>query len=89
VDLLAALLAVGVLYIAYFNYLIFKRGWTGSRDRRVRMVGGRSLVTIILYPVATGLFFVSAITSSTNALVLGALTIASGVLIRQFLRIIR
>ena len=88
-ELLAALLAIGALYIAYFNYLIVKRGWTDSQDRRVRLVGRRAFVTMILYAVAAGLFIVSAITSSTNALVLGALTIAAGVLIRQFLRFFR
>ena len=85
-ELLAALLAVGALYIAYFNYVILKRGRAGSQDRRVRLVGRRAFVTMILYAVAAGLFIVSAITSSTNALVFGALTIAAGVLIRQLLR---
>jgi len=89
VDLLAALLAAGALYIAYFNFLIFRRGWTASEDRRARLVGRRSLVTMVLYAVAACLFIVSAITSSTNELVLGALAIAAGVLIRQLLRIFR
>jgi hypothetical protein len=89
VELLSALLAVGALYIAYLNYVILKRGWTGSHDRSVRLVGRRAFVTMILYAVAACLFIVSAITSSTNALVFGALTIAAGVLIRQFLRFFR
>jgi len=88
-DLLAALLAAGALYIVYFNYLIFSRGRSVSQERRVKLVVRRSIVTMILYAAATCLFTVSAITSSTNDLVLGTLTIASGIFIRQLLRMIR
>jgi hypothetical protein len=89
VDLISALLAVGTAYLTYFNYLIFKRSQAGTKARPLVLLGYRSLVAMILFVVATGLFVVSAVTSSEPILAIAAFAMAAGAILRQMLRIIR
>lgn len=88
-DLIAALLAIGMIYSAYFNYVIFKRTRSDTEVRRVRIIGYRFLAGMITSFAAAGLFVISAITSSTGLLISGLMVMVVGMVAIEVLRIVR
>ena len=75
-DLIAALFAVAAAALAYSNLFIVKRLRTGTVTAVSRHTLVKSLVASIAYIVATCLFALSAIESSTTFLIRGTLAVA-------------
>jgi len=85
VDLIAALFAVGTIYLAYFNFLIFKRRRAGTQVRIERIAAFQYVVAMGLYLIATALLIISAVISSTDLLVIAMLLVAAEAISRLVL----
>ena len=70
-DLLAALFAVGTVYMAYFEFIILKRLRSNSEGELASHMRVRYVIQMSAHILATALFALSAIVSTTSLFIYG------------------